>query len=96
MPNPTIELVKTLVRENVLMHDIEYVFYDYVHISPSLLAEFKGYGLRNDEVLLMFSTALKDLAVELNVFMMSSTQVNAKGDDNSDIRKGKRKITQKH
>jgi len=86
MPNPTIELVKTIVRENVLMHDIEYVFYDYIHISPSLLAEFKGYGLRNDEVLLMFSTALKDLAVELNVFMMSSTQVNAKGDDNSDIK----------
>ena len=86
MPNPTIELVKTLVRENVLMHDIEYVFYDYIHISPSLLAEFKGYGLRNDETLLLFSTALKDLAVELNVFMMSSTQLNAKGDDNSDIK----------
>lgn len=86
MPNPTIELVKTLVRENVLMHDIEYVFYDYIHISPSLLAEFKGFNLRNDEVLLMFSTALKDLAVELNVFMMSSTQLNAKGDDNSSIR----------
>ena len=34
----------------------------------------------------MFSTALKDLAVELNVFMMSSTQLNAKGDDNSNIR----------
>lgn len=86
MPNPTIELVKTIVRENVLMHDIEYVFYDYIHISPSLLAEFKGFNLRNDEVLLMFSTALKDLAVELNVFMMSSTQLNAKGDDNSNIR----------
>lgn len=40
----------------------------------------------NLEVLLMFSTALKDLAVELNVFMMSSTQLNAKGDDNSNIR----------
>lgn len=51
MPNPTIELVKTLVRENVLMHDIEYVFYDYIHISPSLLAEFKGYNLRNDKLL---------------------------------------------
>jgi replicative DNA helicase len=86
MPNPTIELVKTIVRENVLMHDIEYVFYDYIHISPSLLNEFKGYNLRNDEILLMFSTALKDLAVELNVFMMSSTQLNAKGDDNSDIK----------
>ena len=86
MPNPTIELVKTLVRENVLMHDIEYVFYDYIHISPSLLKEFNGFHLRNDEILLMFSTALKDLAVEQNVFMMSSTQVNANSDKNEDIR----------
>ena len=38
------------------------------------------------ELLLMFSTALKDLAVELNVFMMSSTQLNAKGDDSTGIR----------
>jgi len=86
MPNPTIELVKTIVRENVMLHDIEYVFYDYIHISPSLLNEFKGFNLRNDEVLLNFSTALKDLAVELNVFIMSSTQLNAKGDDNSNIK----------
>lgn len=86
MPNPTIELVKTIVRENVLIHDVEYVFYDYIHISPSLLAEFRGFSLRNDEVLLMFSTALKDLAVELNIFVMSSTQLNAKGDDSSKIK----------
>ena len=86
MPNPTIELVKALVRENVLLHDIEYVFYDYIFICPSLLNEFKGFNLRNDEVLLMFSTALKDLAVELNVFVMSSTQVNANADSNKDIR----------
>lgn len=86
MPNPTIELVKTIVRENVLMHDIEYVFYDYIFVSPSLLNEFKGFSLRNDEILLMFSTALKDLAVELNIFMMSSTQVNANADNNTNIR----------
>ena len=86
MPNPTIELVKTIVRENVILHDIGYVFYDYIHISPSLINEFKGMALRNDELLLMFSTALKDLAVELDVFVMSSTQLNAKGDDNSNIR----------
>ena len=86
MPNPTIELVKTIVRENVLMHDIEYVFYDYIFICPSLLNEFKGFNLRNDEILLMFSTALKDLAVELNIFMMSSTQVNSNADNNNNIR----------
>ena len=34
----------------------------------------------------MFSTALKDLAVELNIFVMTSTQVNANADDNKNIR----------
>ena len=86
MPNPTIESVKTIVRENCIVHDIGYVFYDYVFIGPSLLNEFKGFALRNDEVLLMFATALKDLAVELNVAIFTSTQLNAKGDDNKDIR----------
>ena len=86
MPNPTIESVKTIVRENCIVHDIGYVFYDYIFIGPSLLNEFKGFTLRNDEVLLMFATALKDLAVELDVAMFSSTQLNSKGDDNKDIR----------
>lgn len=86
MPNPTIELVKNIVRESCLTKNVEYVFYDYIFISPSLLGEFKGFNLRNDEVLLMFSTALKDLAVEQNIFVMSSTQLNAKGDDNTNIR----------
>ena len=86
MPNPTIELVKTLVRENCITRDIGYVFYDYIFIGPALLDEFRGFALRNDEVLLMFATALKDLAVELDVAMFTSTQLNAKGDDNKDIR----------
>ena len=86
MPNPTIELVKTLVRENCLTRNISYVFYDYVFIGPALLNEFRGFSLRNDEVLLMFATALKDLAVELNVAMFTSTQVNASADDNKNIR----------
>ena len=51
IPNPTIELIKTKVREKVLLHDIGYVFYDYIFISPSLLSEFKGFNLRNDKVL---------------------------------------------
>ena len=51
MPNPTIELVKTIVRENCITHDIGYVFYDYIFIGPSLLNEFKGFALRNDKLL---------------------------------------------
>ena len=86
MPNPTIESVKLIVRENCLTKNIGYVFYDYIFIGPSLLREFQGFSLRNDEVLLMFSTALKDLAVELNVAVFTSTQVNANADDNKNIR----------
>lgn len=86
VPNPSITLIKQLIREQVSLHDIMYVFYDYIFISPSLLSEFKGMQLRNDEILLMFSDALKQLAVELDVFVMSSTQVNAKADESKDIR----------
>ena len=86
VPNPTIDLIKTLVREQCLTNNIEYVFYDYIFIGPALLGEFRGFSLRNDEVLLMFATALKDLAVELNVAMFTSTQVNASADDNKNIR----------
>ena len=86
MPSPRIDLVKNLVREQILLHGIEYVFYDYIFISPSLLGEFKGVTLRNDEILLMFSTALKELAVELNVCVFTSTQVNSNADSNVNIR----------
>ena len=34
----------------------------------------------------MFATALKDLAVELDIFVMTSTQVNANSDNNTNIR----------
>ena len=86
VPNPSIELVKVLVRENCLTKNINHVFYDYIFIGPELLKEFRGFSLRNDEVLLMFATALKDLAVELGVSMFTSTQVNASADDNKNIR----------
>ena len=86
VPSPSISLIKQLVREQVTLREISFVFYDYIFVSPSLLAEFRGINLRNDEILLMFSDALKQLAVELNVFMMSSTQVNANADNSNDIR----------
>jgi hypothetical protein len=75
-----------MVRENCLLNDIDYVFYDYIFISPALLKEFRGFNLRNDELLLLMATALKDLAVELNVALFTATQVNASADDSKEIR----------
>jgi hypothetical protein len=40
-----------IVRENVLLNEVGYIFYDYIFIGPSLLNEFKGFNLRNDKIL---------------------------------------------
>ena len=40
----------------------------------------------NDECLLLMATALKDLAIEQNISIFTSTQVNARADDNTEIR----------
>ena len=86
MPSPTTESVKAIVREECLIHDIRYLFFDYIFVSPALVNEFSGMRLRNDEALLFLTTVLKDLATELNIFVMSGTQVNANADDNKEIR----------
>lgn len=86
IPDPTIAQLKLSVREEVILSERRYVFFDYIFISPGLINEFKGQNLRNDELLLLMVTALKDLAIEQNVSIFTSTQVNARADDNSTIR----------
>lgn len=77
MPDPNIEQLNSNIRRLVIGKQIENVFFDYIHTSPSLLAEFAGVRIREDVVLSLVSTALKNLANELNVFVWSGTQVNA-------------------
>jgi len=86
IPDPNVEQLKLAVREKVITTGARYVFFDYIFVSPNLLQEFRGSNLRNDEALLLMATALKDLAVEQDISVFTSTQVNAKIDDNSNIR----------
>lgn len=76
IPDPSIAQIESCIRNHVLMDGVQNVFYDYIFSSPSLLNEFSAYRLRQDIVLFMLSTSLKDLATELNVFMSSSTQLS--------------------
>lgn len=82
IPMPSVEIVKSVIRQNCLLFDIENVFFDYIFSNPALLNEFRDLKIREDVALLMLSTALKDLAVEQDVFMMSATQVNSNTDGN--------------
>lgn len=86
IPDPTITQLKLSIREEVILSERRHVFFDYIFISPGLIGEFRGSSLRNDELLLLMVTALKDLAIEQNISIFTSTQVNAKADDNSSIR----------
>ena len=86
MPDPNIAQLKATVREHWLKYDIQNVFYDYIFSSPNLLSEFRDLRIREDVALAMMSAALKELAVELNVFVMSSTQTNAKVEEGKGIK----------
>lgn len=86
LSNPNIEQIKAVVRQNWILHNIQNVFYDYIFSSPSLLNEFRDLRIREDVALNLLSTALKDLAVELKIFVMSATQTNAKSDEDKAIK----------
>ena len=98
--DPSIGQIKALIKKEVLKYNIKYVFYDYIFSSPGLLMEYKDLNLREDVVLTTLSTALKDLANELNVFVMSGTQLNGNWQDgklprNQNLLRGSKGIVDK-
>ena len=100
IPDPSINQIESVIRKEVLINKVKNVFYDYIFSSPSLLNEFKSLKIREDVVLCMLSTALKDLAVELNIFMGSSTQISGdieakKGIRNQSFIRGAKSIADK-
>ena len=82
VPMPSVEIVKSVIRQNCIVNDTKNVFFDYIFSNPAVLNEFRDLRIREDVALLMLSTALKDLAVEQDIFMMSATQVNSSQDTN--------------
>ena len=66
MPNPTIESVKAIIRENVLTKNIGYVFYDYIFIGPALLGEFRGFSLRNDKICRIYNFSVYQRGLQIS------------------------------
>lgn len=79
MPDPNIEQINSNVRRMAINNQIDAVFYDYIHTSTSLIAEYSGAKLREDVALLLVANALKNLANELNIFVWSGSQYNGQG-----------------
>ena len=81
--------IENTIRSHVIENNVTHVAFDYIHTSLGLLEEIsrKGAGMkmREDTILFMLSIRLKDLANELGVFIMSSTQLNGTWEDKQDV-----------
>ena len=81
MPDFTMAMIENIIKKHIREDNTQYVFMDYIHSSASILMEVGGNkgvkNLREDNVLFLLSSKLKDIAVQYNVFVLSSTQLNA-------------------
>ena len=80
LPDFTMKMIEGLIKKHIREYHTQYIFMDYIHSSASILMEVGGNGgvknLREDNVLFLMSSKLKDIAVKYKVFVMSSTQLN--------------------
>ena len=80
LPDFSLKDVEDKIKKNLRDHEVKYIFHDYIHTSIKILEEITrrsgGIKLREDNILFMLSTKLKDICNQHGVFIMSATQLN--------------------
>lgn len=79
LPDFSLEDIENTIRKHNIDNNVRYVCHDYIHTSLKILEEIgsrSGVRLREDNVLYMLGVRLKDLCNELNIFILSATQLN--------------------
>lgn len=80
LPDFSLQDVENKIKKNIRDHNIKYCFHDYIHTSLKILEEISkksgGVKLREDNILFMLSTRLKDICNKYGIFIMSATQLN--------------------
>ena len=81
LPDFSMHDVEKIIKRGIHEHGIKCCCFDYLHSSMKILSEISSKagvkGLREDNVLFMISVRLKDLANQYDIFIMTSTQLNA-------------------
>ena len=92
------EDIVNLIKKYKQLYNVEYVFFDYLGESSKIISSVSSktrvQGLRTDQVLLDFSSKLKDTAKTLDIYIWTATQLsgdfkNAKDLDASFLRSAK-------
>lgn len=80
LPDFSLKDVENTIKKGIRDYGARYVFHDYIHTSIKILEEITrrsgGIKLREDNILFMLSTKLKDICNQYGVFIMSATQLN--------------------
>ena len=81
IPDFTMNDIENIIKKHIREYQVSYIFYDYIHSSAKILTEIGGRSgvknLREDNILFLLSSKLKDICVQYGVFILSSTQLNA-------------------
>lgn len=69
-----------IIKKYKQLYDVNYVFFDYLgetlKITSSATKQTRMQGLRTDQVLLMLSSALKDTAKTLGIYIWTASQLS--------------------
>lgn len=71
--------IEMKIEEYIIKENVQYVAFDYVQMTPKLSKTMNanfGTTLREDQILVHFSSALKGIASRYDIFLESSTQLN--------------------
>src|SRR5699024_2600519 len=71
--------IEMIIERYLIEEKVSFVAFDYIQMTPKLsrsMATAFGSNLREDQILVQFSAALKILANKYGIFLESSTQLN--------------------
>lgn len=81
--SPTISNVRAKLLEPILDKGVDMVCYDYIFIPTDDDGSSASHQYRTDQILMMLSNQLKEIAAAYNIFLLSATQLNASWEDKS-------------
>lgn len=87
LPDFGISDIENAIKSAIKEHGIHAAFFDYINTSIKILSELSNQvsiKMREDQVLFLLSTRLKELAVKYGISIMSATQTNRASDGTSE------------
>lgn len=80
LPDYGIKEVENSIKVGIRRYDVKYVFFDYITTSMKIINEISmasnGMKIREDNVLFLLASKLKDIASSYGVCIFSATQLN--------------------